>query len=105
MDIKYDKTIGHTSENNQKVSWTGSKASRIELLYALQSSGSCNDGTIDIKRLATHLETLFSIDLGNYYRVFQEIRIRKISRTTFLDQLKDRLIKRMDDSDENPKRY
>lgn len=88
-----------------KLKWTASKVSLIELLYALQSSGSFNNGSIDLKNLAIDLENLFNIDLGNYYRVFQEIRLRKRSRTTFLDQLKDQLTKRMDDSDENPKRF
>ena len=88
-----------------KVTWTGSKVSLIELLYALQSTGSCNNGTIDIKQLASHLQMLFNVDLGNYYRVFQEIRIRKASRTAFLDQLKEKLVNRMDESDENPKGY
>ena len=88
-----------------KLKWTASKVSLIELLYALQSSGSFNNGSIDLKNLAIDLENLFNIDLGNYYRAFQEIRLRKQSRTTFLDQLKDQLTKRMDDSDENPKRF
>jgi hypothetical protein len=85
------------------VNWTGSKVSLVELLYALQSAGSCNNGTIDVKHLAGHFENLFNIDLGNYYRMFQEMRIRKMNRTTFLDQLKDRLIQRMDQADEHPK--
>jgi hypothetical protein len=88
-----------------KLKWTASKVSLIELLYSLQSFGSFNNGSIDLKSLATSLENLFNIDLGNFYRVFQEIRIRKESRTTFLDQLKNQLIKRMDNSDENPKGY
>lgn len=87
-----------------KLKWTASKVSLVELIYALQSSGSFNNGSIDIKNLAIVLEILFDIDLGNYYRVFQEIRLRKQSRTTFLDQLKEQLIKRMDEADENPKR-
>lgn len=85
--------------------WTASKVSLIELLYALQSAGSFNNGSIDLKNLASSFENLFEIDLGNLYRVFQEIRIRKQSRTAFLDQLKIQLIKRMNDADENPKRY
>lgn len=88
-----------------KLKWTASKVSLIELLYALQSSGSINNGSIDLKDLAINLQILFNIDLGNYYRVFQEMRIRKSSRTSFIDQLKDRLIKRMDESDENPKHF
>lgn len=83
--------------------WTGSKVSLVELLYALQSTGSINNGAIGIKELANELQSLFNVDLGNYYRVFQEIRIRKSSRTSFMDQLKDHLVKRMDQSDENPK--
>jgi hypothetical protein len=86
-----------------KITWTGSKVSLIELLYALQTSGACNNGTADVKDIADHFEHLFNVKLGNFYRTFQEIRIRKISRTTFLDQLKENLIKRMDNSDENPR--
>ena len=93
----------YSNQNNLKLKWTGSKVSLIELLYALQSSGSFNNGALDLKNLASAFEGLFQIDLGNYYRVFQEIRIRKQSRTTFLDKLKNRLIKRMDEADENPK--
>lgn len=85
--------------------WTRSKVALVELLYALQSTGSFNNGSIGIKDLANELQSLFNIDVGNYYRVFQEIRIRKSSRTSFMDQLKDRLVKRMDESDENPKYF
>ena len=91
------------AKGRTNVSWTASKVSLVELLYALQSAGSCNNGTVDLKHLAGHFENLFNIDLGNYYRVFQEMRIRKINRTTFLDQLKERLVQRMDEADENPK--
>jgi hypothetical protein len=80
--------------------WTGSKVSLVELLYALQTTGSFNNGSIGIKDLANELQSLFNVEIGNYYRAFQEIRIRKSSRTTFMDQLKDRLVKRMDESDE-----
>ena len=93
------------SSNASELVWTGSKVSLVELLYALQSAGSFNNGSIGIKTLASELQLLFNVDIGNYYRVFQEMRIRKSSRTSFMDQLKDRLVKRMDESDENPKRF
>lgn len=83
--------------------WTSSKAALIELLYALQSSGVFNNSSADIKQVATFLQKAFHIDLGNYYRTFQEIRIRKKNRTQFLDQLRENLIKRMDETDENPR--
>ena len=105
LELKHNNGSNENSSRKEKITWTGSKVSLIELLYALQSTGSFNRGTIDVKSLATHLEKFFNVELGNYYRVFQEIRIRKASRTAFLDQLKEKLIKRMDESDENPKRY
>lgn len=98
-----NKAATLSSSENTSITWTGSKAALIELLYALQTNGSCNNGAMDVKTLASHFEYIFNVKLGNFYRTFQEIRIRKISRTTFLDQLKEGLIKRMDQSDENPK--
>lgn len=100
-NFKIDRN--NNSINPHSVTWTASKAALIELLYAVQTSGSCNNGAIDVKQLATHFEELFNVKLGNFYRTFQEIRIRKISRTSFLDQLKESLIERMDNSDINPR--
>lgn len=82
------------------VTWTGSKTALIELLYALQSTGVFNNGAADVKQIATCLQETFHVELGNYYRTFQEIRIRKGSRTQFLEQLQERLVKRMDETDE-----
>ncbi len=103
LEIQRDLSAGQHHIASHAINWTGSKVSLVELLYALQSAGSCNNGNIDLKQLARHFESIFNIDLGNYYRVFQEMRIRKISRTTFLDQLKERLVQRMDEADENPR--
>ena len=103
LEIQRDLSSCQNAAAPHAINWTGSKVSLVELLYALQSAGSCNNGNIDLKQLAKHFESIFNIDLGNYYRVFQEMRIRKINRTTFLDQLKERLVQRMDEADENPK--
>ncbi|TNJ46075.1 RteC domain-containing protein [Tamlana fucoidanivorans] len=83
-----------------KLFWTGSKTDLIELIYALHASGSINSGTADIKEIAVVFETLFNMDLGNYYHTFIEIRARKHSRTKFLDRLVDGLNQRCDASDE-----
>ena len=80
--------------------WTASKANLIELIYALQSAGVFNNGQIGIKKIAKTFETLFQIDLGNYYHVFNEMRLRKKTRTTFLDHLKEKVIQKMDTMDE-----
>jgi hypothetical protein len=84
-----------------ELNWSDSKTDLIELIYALQSRGSINHAAIEVKQLAEKFETIFNIDLGNYYKTFQEIRIRKKGRTIFLDQLREKLIQRMDEADEN----
>ncbi|NBL65945.1 tetracycline regulation of excision, RteC [Flavobacterium sp. NST-5] len=85
---------------NIKLLWTGSKVSLTELLYALNSEAVFNNGNADIKDIANYLEYVFDIDLGDYYRTFLELRMRKTSRTKFLSSLTDSLIKKMDDADE-----
>ena len=79
--------------------WTGSKVALIELIYALHAEGSLNNGKIELNALADFFEKSWGIDLGQFHRSFLEIRERKTGRTKFLDILKDRLIKRMDDAD------
>jgi hypothetical protein len=81
--------------------WTGSKVELIELIYALHREGVFNNGTSGLKEVVTLFESAFKIDLGQFNRVFLEIRNRKSDRTKFLNTLKNKLIIRMDDADEN----
>ncbi|HUX85168.1 MAG TPA: RteC domain-containing protein [Chitinophagaceae bacterium] len=80
-----------------KLVWTGSKSALIELIYGLQTCGVFNNGAADIKQIATSFEQLYRVDLGGYYRTFQELRMRKKNRTAFLDHVKERLNIRMDE--------
>jgi hypothetical protein len=81
------------------LTWTGTKAALIELIYALQSADVINKGKSHIREIATGFEKLFQINLGNYSRQFQDIRIRKTGKTNFIDELKHSLEQRMDESD------
>ena len=83
-----------------KLAWTESKTAMIELIYAIQVTGALNNGTAEIKDIAELCERLFNIKLGDYYRTFLELRMRKTGRTKFLDSLRDQLIRRMDEQDE-----
>lgn len=87
----------------KKLLWTAPKAALIELLYGLHSAGVFNDSNAEIGQIARYLQTAFGVDLGNYYRAFQEIRIRKSGRTNFIDLLKKKLLERMNETDDNPK--
>lgn len=93
------------AEVNQKsdISWTGPKTAIIELLYALHSQGSLNYGKAELQQIATTLENAFNIDLGQYHRSFLELRMRKGARTKFIDSLRETLIQRMDNADEDSK--
>ena len=84
----------------QKLRWTASKASLVELIYALQSSGVYNNGQSEIKEIAETFQHFFQVDLGNYYHVFNEIRLRKKNRTDLLDQLREKVLQKMDALDE-----
>ena len=92
------------SNNNQQKSnssplhWTGNKTALTELIYALYSQGVF--GNADIKVIAKTFENTFNISLGDFYHTFMELKSRKISRTKFLDTLRDALIRKMDEEDE-----
>lgn len=85
---------------NLKLIWTSPKVALIELLYALHTEGVFNNGAADLKDIASYLESVFNINLGQYHRTFLEIRVRKSDRTKFLTSIKENLIKRMDNTDE-----
>jgi hypothetical protein len=90
------------SQVNPKVKqiWTGSKVALIELLYALHTEGVFNNGSSDLKDIAEYFENIFNIDLGQYHRAFLEIRMRKSDQTKFLNALKEKLVKRMENTDD-----
>lgn len=83
-----------------KQNWTGSKVALIELLYALHTEGVFNNGASDLKDIAEYFENIFNIDLGQYHRAFLEIRMRKSDQTKFLNALKEKLVKRMENTDD-----
>lgn len=79
------------------LSWTGSKTDLIELIYALHSVNIFNNGAANIKDIASTFEDMFNISLGDYYRTFQDMRIRKRSQTPFLKQLQEKFVLRVTD--------
>lgn len=86
-------------QKQTKMKWTASKADLIESIYALHSAGVFNNGKADLKEIAEYFEEIFDLDLGQYNRVFYDIRARKNNKTKFLDSLRDALTKRMKDTD------
>ena len=85
---------------NIKMMWTGSKVALTELIFALHTEGAFNNGAADLKDIAEYFEHIFEIDLGQYRRTFLEIKARKNDRTKFITTLNEKLLTRMNNSDE-----
>ena len=100
--IMENKEPKEKSQVNPKLkqNWTSSKVALIELLYALHTEGVFNNGTSDLKDIAEYFESIFNVNLGQYHRAFLEIRIRKSDQTKFLNALKEKLVKRMENTDD-----
>lgn len=83
----------------KKLYWTDKKAAAVELIYGIYVTGSVDNGKADIIDLVTVFERLFHIHLGDVYHMFIAMRNRKNSRTAYLDQMIEKLLKRMDETD------
>jgi len=101
VKLKEDNKTGyevHTARKTRET-WTASKTDLAELIYALDTTKCINHGNINLKNLASYLEDIFNVKIGDVYRIYLEIRERKGNRTQFLDRLKENLIERMDKTD------
>ncbi|WP_010136628.1 RteC domain-containing protein [Ochrovirga pacifica] len=81
------------------LSWTASKTDLVELIYALKVTGAINGGTAQVKDLVGVFESIFKIELGNYYKTFGEIQNRSKEQTKFLSKLSSNLVKKLDFED------
>ena len=98
--LKQKFNAGERDQPDSALTWTGSKTDLIELLYALHACDVFNKGNADMKKIASTLETVFHVSLGNYYRTFQEIRLRKRGQASFIERLRTELVKRAEEFDE-----
>ncbi|WP_192501965.1 RteC domain-containing protein [Flavobacterium sp. PL002] len=85
----------------KKQKWTASKVELIELIYALHTAGVLNHGKSGLQEITKCIESVFDINLGQFHRVFIEMRNRKSERTKFLTSLRNNLLIRMENADEN----
>ncbi len=81
-----------------KKTWTRKKTDLVELIYAICEAECYNYGKTNLKKIVGYFENVFNIDLGNPYHTYLEIRGRA-NRTQFLDELKEKLISKMDEDD------
>lgn len=79
------------------VRWTGTKRALVELIYALDTVGCLNKGTLDIKEIVAYFEEMLDIDLGDFYHCYMELKAKAKDSTSFLTLLRERLRSRMDE--------
>ena len=84
----------------KKFHWTGKVTDLVELLYALDTCDCINNGEIGVEELADVISEIFGVEIKNCYNVYMNMKRRKDdSRTYFLDELREKLNKRMVESD------
>ena len=97
------KKTNFSEDNLQKSSsiyWTGKVVDLVELLYALDTCNCINNGEIGVEELSDRLSKVFGVEIKNCYNVYMNMKHRKDeSRTYFLDELKEKLNRRMVESD------
>lgn len=91
-----DGRIGN--KRNKKLTWTGEIVDMIELIYGLWLTGQFNGGKAGLSAIAEVFQRMFEVDLNRYASKFSQIKQRKgMSKTKFLDQMRDALQKQIYD--------
>lgn len=81
--------------------WTGNAIELVEIVYGLNEMGCLNSGETPIHELAAFMGTLFGVDVRDCYSAYTDMKRRKNeSRTYFLDKMREKLNKRMQQDDE-----
>ena len=87
--LLFSKTPSHSSP----LIWTDTKTSLTELIYGLYTQGVFNNGKATLNDISKHFQYSFNIKLVNIYKIFQEMRERKINPLPFFDSIKKSLLK------------
>lgn len=76
--------------SNTNIIWTDKKSALIELIYAIHTVGSVNNGNAGIREITECFEQCFNIKLIDVYRTFTDMKDRK-AHTKYIDSLKSAL--------------
>ena len=81
--------------------WTGSIVELVELIYGLIEMRSIHNGETPITELANFISSQFGIEIKDCYSAYVDMKRRKNdSRTYYLDKMRERLNRRMQQDDE-----
>ncbi len=77
--------------------WTATPTDAVELIYALKSSGSVNNGNVDVSELVGIFEFVFQMEIKESYHKIIDIGRRKKIIPIFLSKLTDALLRHIND--------
>lgn len=94
----YGENKNASGRPNRVLKWTGETINLIELAYGIWLTGQVNNGNATITEITEWLEINFHIKIGLAFRRWYSISKRKrVSPTKYIDQLKEAILKRLDD--------
>jgi hypothetical protein len=93
------------AKKNNGFKWTGETVNLVELAYGLHLTGQLNDGKPSISEIIEWLQEQLGVDVGNAYRRWYAISNRKrVTSTKFINQMRDAILKKLDDDNDFNKR-
>ena len=75
--------------------WTAGKNDLTEVMIGVVRSGAVNHGKVSLSNFARGLGLFLNIDLGNFHRAVQNMKIRKKNPAPYIDRVKESFIKSM----------
>ncbi|WGQ09906.1 RteC domain-containing protein [Pedobacter gandavensis] len=94
-------TVDRFGKLRKPFKWTGETINLIEVAHAIHLNKQINEGEIGIVEFFEGLGEFFGVNLGVPKKGFDNMKSRKrLSRTQFLDLMRDSVIKKMDDEDD-----
>lgn len=100
--MKLDETqpILSGSRTGKTLKWTGETVNLIEMAYGVHLNKQVNNGEIGVVEFFENLGEFFGVNLGVPKKGFDDLKKRKrLSKTNFIDHMRDAILKRMDDED------
>jgi hypothetical protein len=85
----------------EELNWTGDTINLAEIGFGIYHTGQVNGGAASLNAIFRWLEQKFHVTIGIPAKRFSEIRRRKrLSRTRYLDEMKEGIIRKLDKEDE-----
>jgi hypothetical protein len=98
LSALFTENNGGCKQIGRSLKWTGESINLVELAYGIWLTGQINNGNATVTEIIEWLEEHLQVIIGTAHRRWVSISRRKrISQTKYLDQVKEAIIKRLDD--------